>query len=66
MRNGKLLATVVGIVLLLSGFIIGSMQAQIQVAEKYVAKEQYNRDISEIKAKLDVLLQFHMESRADR
>jgi len=66
MKNGKLFLAVIGTVMLLVGFVVGSQQAQIRAAEKYVPKDQYNRDITEIKTKLDTLLQFHMEARENR
>jgi len=64
MKNGKLLMAVVGMVLLLAGFIIGNQQAQLRAAEKYVPKDQYNRDIAELKRGVGQLLQFHLEDRA--
>ena len=67
-KNGRwaitVISSIVGIILVLAGFIVGSQREQIRATEKYVQKDQYNRDIAEVKAKLDVLLQFHLEARA--
>ena len=57
-----MLATVIGIIMLLSGFVIGHQQAELRASRLYVSMEQYNRDINEIKADLKQLLRFHMES----
>lgn len=65
-KNGKLLLAVIGSILLLAGFVMGSMKSQIRATEKFVAREQYNRDIAEMKSDIKQLLLFHLEDRAAR
>ncbi len=62
--NGKVAALIIGTVLLLAGFVMGSMKSQISAAEKFVPREQYNRDIEEMKQDIKQLLKFHLEDRA--
>lgn len=68
MKNGKLTMTVIGMVLLLSGFIMGSMRAQLRADEKFVQKDQYRidmaeirLDMAEIKTDIKQLLEFHLK-----
>ncbi len=67
-RNGRwtitVISSIVGIILVLAGFVVGSQQAQILAQEKYVAKDQYDRDIAELKRDVKELLRFHLEERA--
>ena len=65
--NGRTLTVVVAIITLLVGLALGSMRSQVSASEKFVNRQQYERDRDEINRKLDQLLQFHLEGgRADR
>ncbi len=66
MKNGKLTMTVIGMVLLLSGFIIGSMRAQLRADEKFVPKDQYNIDMAEVKGDVKWLIELILEDREAR
>ncbi len=64
MKNGKMFLAVIGTIMLLVGFVVGSQQAQIRAADRFVPKDQYNRDIAELKRDVKQLLRFHLEERA--
>ena len=64
--NMKFLMAGITIIVLVAGFVVGSMQSQLSNAEKFVPKAQYERDIGEIKDMLAELREFHMEARRTR
>ena len=51
----------VSIILVVVGFVLGSMSSQIRASDRFVSKDQYEGDIAELKQGIDRLLQFHME-----
>ncbi len=61
--NMKFLFAAIGVIILVAGFVVGSMQSQLSSAERFVPKEQYQRDIGEIKDMLAELRELHMEDR---
>ena len=61
--NWKTIAAVVSLILVIVGFVLGSMSSQIDASERFVARQQYERDRSEINGKLDLLLEFHLEDK---
>jgi len=61
--NGKILAAVIAVITLVVGLALGSMRTQLSAQEKFVTKQQYNRDISELKADVKQLLQYYVEDR---
>ncbi len=61
--NGKILAGVIAVITLVVGLALGSMRSQIQAQDRFVSKDQYERDIAELKRDVKQLLRFHMEGR---
>lgn len=61
--NGKTLTVVLSAVALIVGLVVGSMGTWISAGQRFVDRQQYERDLSRMEGKLDRLLQFHMQDR---
>ena len=62
MKNGKLLATIVGVLMFLTGLAFGTLRAQSSARDMFVEKEQYQKDVDRLERKIDRLLVFHMKA----
>jgi len=63
--NWRLALAGISIILVVVGFVLGSMSSQIRAGERFVPKDQYEKDMARFERKVDQLLQFHMEDRRD-
>lgn len=66
MNGWRIVLSIVGLVLLLAGFVIGSQQAQLHAEQRFVSMDQYIRDIAELKGDVKQLLRFHLEEQKRR
>ena len=61
--NWRLVLAAASVALVIVGFVLGSMTTQLRASDRFVPKDQYERDITELKGDVKQLLQFHMEDR---
>lgn len=61
--NGRMVMAVLTAIGILVGLVVGSMSTWISAGERFVDRQQYERDMERLEEKIDQLLQFHLEGR---